>query len=117
LNALYRRIGAEAASVNGAADDTTAARRQIFDDYIHAEDQETVDSAARVSAAIQRAETEIEKLRASLAIDDEKVKIEKYRKMIQDRKNKIAQAEKNIAEFEAAIQDSEASIEKLRDLL
>ena len=117
LNTLYRRVGAEAASVNGAADDTAAARRQIFDDYIHEEDQETLDSAARISASVQRAGTEIEKLRASLAIDDEKVKIEKYRKMIQDRKNKIAQAEKNIAEFEAAIQDSEASIEKLRDLL
>jgi len=127
LKALYRRIGAEAASVGNESDGSSAEarhdegslseRRRIFDAFLGTEDQETVDSAARVNAAIQRAEADIAKIRASIAIDDEKVKIEKFRKMIQDRKNKIAQAEKNIAEFEAAIQDSEASIEKLRDLL
>ena len=117
LNALYRRVGAEAASINAGGDDVPAERRQIFDSYIHAEDRETLDSAAHITASIHGAESEIEKLRAALAIDDERAKIEKYHKMILDKKDKIAQAEKNITEFEAGIRDSEANIEKLQSLL
>jgi hypothetical protein len=37
--------------------------------------------------------------------------------MINDRKDKIAQAEKSIAEFEAGIRDSEAAVERLTKLL
>ena len=131
LKTLYRRIGAEAASVNDAGNNTTAEpsagakpgrgsppeRREILGTFIDAEDQETLDSAARINRSIHSAEAEIEKLKASLAIDDEKAKIEKFRRMILDKKNKIAQAEKSIAEFEAGIRDSETTIEKLQNLL
>ena len=117
MKALYMQIGREAVSVNQPSGDTPSGRREIFDVYISSEDQETLESVERAGESIRQAETEIEKLRASLAIDDEKAKIEKFRKMIQDKRNKITQAEKNIAEYENRIRDSEASIVKLQDLL
>jgi peptidoglycan hydrolase CwlO-like protein len=111
LKALYRRIGAEAASIDGVE------RRDIVNSLVKPEDQESLDNAAQISRLIRENERAIEKLQASLAIDDEKEKIEKYRKMIQEKKDKIAQAEKNIAEFEEGIRVSETAIEKLQSLL
>jgi tetratricopeptide (TPR) repeat protein len=111
LKALYRRIGAEAASIDGVE------RRDIINALIKPEDQETLDNAVQISRLIRENERAIEKLQASLAIDDEKEKIEKYRKMIQEKKDKIAQAAKNIAEFEEGIRVSETAIEKLQSLL
>jgi len=108
LKALYRRIGAEAASIDGVE------RRQVIDSLVSPDDKEVLDSAARINRLIHDDETAIEKLQASLAIDEEKTKIEKYRKMIQEKKDKIAQAEKNIMEFEESIRVSEAAIEKLQ---
>jgi len=111
LKTLYKRIGAEAVFA-GAAE-----RRECIAALVRPEDQETLDGAARIDKSIREAESAIEKLRASLAIDHEKAKIEKYRRMINDRKDKIAQAEKSIAEFEAGIRDSEAAVERLTKLL
>jgi hypothetical protein len=108
LKALYRRIGAEAASLDGIE------RRQVVDSLITPEDKEILDNAARISRLIHDDETAIEKLQASLAIDEEKAKIEKYRKMIQEKKDKITQAEKSIMEYEESIRVSEAAIEKLQ---
>jgi tetratricopeptide (TPR) repeat protein len=108
LKTLYRRIGAEAASLDGVE------RRQAIDSLISPEDKEILDNAARINRLIHDDETAIDKLQASLAIDEEKTKIEKYRKMIQDKKDKIAQAEKSIMEFEESIRISEAAIEKLQ---
>ena len=111
LKTLYRRIGAEAGSVGDAG------RRHNIVSLIVSEDQEVLDNAARIDHLIHEDEREIEKLQASLAIDDEKAKIDKYRRMIQDKRDKIAQAEKNITEFEESIRVSEASIEKLQKIL
>ena len=108
LKILYRRIGAEAASLDGIE------RRQIIDSLISPEDKEILDNAARINRLIHDDETAIDKLQASLSIDEEKAKIEKYRKMIQDKKDKIAQAEKSIMEYEENIRVSEAAIEKLQ---
>jgi ribonucleotide reductase alpha subunit len=111
LKVLYRRIGTEAASINGAG------RREIIDSFILSEDRETLDSAAQTSQSIQDDDAAIKRLQASLDIDDEKEKIEKYRKMIQEKRMKIAQAEKSITEFEDDIRVSESNIEKLQKLL
>jgi len=108
LKTLYRRIGAEAASLDGVE------RRQTIDSLIGPEDKEILDNAARINRLIHDDETAIDKLQASLAIDEEKAKIEKYRKMIQDKKDKIAQAEKSIMEYEENIRVSEAAIDKLQ---
>ena len=109
LKALYRRIGAEMAGIDGAGNE----RRQIIDSLIAPEDREDLDNAARMSQSIHNDEMTIAKLQASLDIDEEKARIEKYRGMIAEKREKIAQAEKNIMEYEENIRISEASIEKL----
>jgi tetratricopeptide (TPR) repeat protein len=111
LKSLYRRIGEEAALVEGTQ------RRKIIDSLTTREDKEDLDAAVRTNQMIRDNEKAIEKLQASLSIDEEKEKIEKYRKMIQDKKDKIVQAESSIMEFEESIRVSEASIEKLKKLL
>jgi len=111
LKALYRRIGTEAASINGAE------CREIIALLVKPEDKEILDSAARTSRMMHDDEVTIRKLQASLDIDDEKANIAKIRKAIQEKKEKIAQLEKNIMEFEEEIQYSEANIEKLQELL
>jgi len=111
LKALYRRIGAEAAAVDGVE------RRQIVDSLIASEDREDLDNAVRTSQSIHDNETKIAKLQASLDIDEEKERIEKYHRMIKEKREKIDQAEKSIIEFEESIKASEANIEKLKALL
>ena len=111
LKVLYRRIGSEAASVAGVE------RRQVIESLITSEDKDDLDNTARISRLIDDNETMIEKLQASLDIDEEKERIEKYRRMIGEKREKIAQAEKNIMEYEEDIRVSEASIEKLKALL
>jgi len=116
LKVLYRRIGTEAAALDGAVNDGLE-RRQVIDSLTASEDKGDIDNAARINRLIHDNETMIAKLQASLDIDEEKAKIEKYRRMIQEKKDKIAQAEKNIMEFEEGIRVSETSIEKLQSLL
>jgi hypothetical protein len=111
LKTLYRRIGAEVAGVDGIE------RRQIIDSLIAPEDRGDLDNAAQISRSIHDSETMMVKLQASLDIDEEKARIEKYRRMINEKREKIAQAEKNIMEFEEHIRVSEAGIEKLKALL
>jgi hypothetical protein len=111
LKALYRRIGGEAALIESAE------RRKIIDSLITREDKDDLEAAARTNQLIRDNEKAIEKLKASLAIDEEKEIIEKYRKMIQDKKEKITQAENSIMEFEESIRVSEANIEKLKNFL
>ncbi|MCL2193635.1 MAG: hypothetical protein FWB78_09600 [Treponema sp.] len=117
LKVLYRRIGAEASLAESSAADTTTERRELIQSFIKLEDRENLDSAMRMGQTIRDCDEVIEKLKASLAIDDEKAKIEKYRRMIHEKRDKIAQAERNILEFEEAIGASEANIEKLRHLM
>jgi hypothetical protein len=111
LKSLYRRIGGEAALIESTE------RRKIIDSLITRDDKDDLDAAARTNQLIRDNEKAIEKLKASLAVDEEKEKIEKYRKMIEDKKDKITQAENNIMEFEEGIRVSEANIEKLKNLL
>ncbi|MCL2600524.1 MAG: hypothetical protein FWD88_05025 [Treponema sp.] len=117
LKILYKRIGTEAALSEDQDSDATDERRLVLQSYIRPEDQGDLDSAARMSQTIRDCDTVIEKLKASLGIDEEKAKIEKYRRMIQEKRDKIAQAERNILELDGAILASEASIEKLQHLL
>jgi len=117
LKVLYRRMGNEAMLIDDSVPETGMERMELVKSLLRPEDQENLSSAARTSQTIRDCDTVIEKLKASLAIDDEKAKIEKCRRMIREKQEKIALAEKNILELEGAIRDSEASIEKLRHLL
>ncbi|MDR2479803.1 MAG: hypothetical protein LBD48_10900 [Treponema sp.] len=116
LAVLYRRFGALAAGI-GAADGSPAERKQFVDSLIIDNDIDNLNNAARINQLILDDESAIGRLRASLAIDGEKAKIEKYRRMIDDKKLKMAQAEKDITELETDIVDSEKHIEELRKLL
>jgi peptidoglycan hydrolase CwlO-like protein len=118
LKALYRRMGAECASID--LKDTArggAGRRQTLDSLLLPQDGDVLENASRIDKTIHDCEDEIKKLEALLAIDDEKAKIDKFRKMIQEKRDKIAKAEQDIAEYEEGIRDSEAFIQKLQNLL
>jgi hypothetical protein len=116
LKTLYRRMGAECASIDPAKD-MPADRRQALDSLLLPQDADVLESASRIDKTIHDCEEEIKKLEASLAIDDEKAKIDKFRKMIQEKREKISRAELEITEIEEGIRDSEAFIKKLQDLL
>jgi hypothetical protein len=111
---LYKRVGADAASVHALSEISTE-RRRIIDSLVLPEDKDTLDNISQTSSLIAEDEITIEKLKISLAIDEEKAKIEKYRKMILEKKDKISQFEMNITEYERCIRDSEGVIQKLQD--
>jgi chromosome segregation ATPase len=128
LQTLYRRFGADAAAVDvaagmaaGMADGMAAGRgqerRQFIDSLLKPEDQAALEQAAQINRSILDADTAIGKLRASLAIDEEAARIEKYRRAIEDKRLKIIAAEEDIADFEKSIADSEKHIAELRKLL
>ncbi len=129
LKALYRRMGAECASIDRkdaaqpavAAQPASAAqpaeRKQTLDSLLLPQDREVLENVSRVDRTIHDCEEEIKKLEASLAIDNEKAKIDKLRMMIQEKRNKITKAEQDIAEYEEGIKDSEAFIQKMQNLL
>lgn len=111
LRTLYRRIGAEAAEIDGVG------RRQIIDSFIMPEDNDIHSSAVQTNNSILNDELAIEKLQTALSIDEENAKIEKYYKMINAKKDKIAQVEKNIMEYEESIRICRAKIDKLQGRL
>ncbi|MCL1992150.1 MAG: hypothetical protein FWG66_04300 [Spirochaetes bacterium] len=116
LRALYLTLGMQAALpdyVEGLDPD----RKEFVSALVSADDDETIAGALALKQSILDAEDSIRKLRAALAIDDEREKINKHRKSIADKKLKIAQAEKDIGELEAEIKDAESSIEELQKLL
>ena len=121
LKALYRRMGAECASIAApsaaAGQEAAAERKQILDTLLQPQDSEVLENASRIDKTIHDCEDEIKKLEAALAIDDEKAKIEKFRRLIQEKRDKIAKAEQDIAEYEDGIKDSETFIQKLQELL
>jgi chromosome segregation ATPase len=119
LKTLYRCFGAAAASMNEAAEtgDSAPERDPFLASLVRADDQMVLDDAERIRQSIRDDERTMEKLRASLAIDEEQAKIEKSRRHIADKRMKIAEAEKDIAEAEDSIKDSEKYIEELRKLL
>ena len=85
LSILYRVFGAQA---SGIMDDEIVPERKYFiDTIVTAEDGEIIGRAVRLNQSIIDCEKNITKLRASLSIDDEKAKIEKYQKKIVERKS------------------------------
>ena len=110
LKALYLHFG-EAVSGGG--------EKKVEDDaLVFAEsEQKVLDEIERLRQIIQEDTVATEKLRASLAIDEELDKIDKYRRSITEKKARIAEAEQGIIEYEGRIQTAEKRIEELRQLL
>lgn len=115
LTNLYRVFGAQA---SGIMDDEIQPERKYFiDTIVTAEDGEIIGRAVRLNSSILECEKNIVKLKASLAIDEESAKIEKYHRAIIDKKNRIADLEGAILELEQNVSESEAIIKELRKKL
>ncbi|MDR2134430.1 MAG: hypothetical protein LBP27_04920, partial [Treponema sp.] len=82
-----------------------------------AEDGQILEGIKSLRDGIAENEREIEKLKASLEIDVEKAEIKKLGLSIEDRRNRIAAAERDIAEFEDLIKMAEERIGELKKIL
>ena len=112
---LFRQIGAEACGIIPDSGTFHVKRKKIFDSFILPEDEIEFDNAAKINQYINEDEKTIEKLKISLTIDDEKARIEKFLRLIQEKKEDIAQAKLKIHEYEKNISDAEERIKKLRE--
>jgi uncharacterized coiled-coil DUF342 family protein len=114
LGILYKRFGSQAAGID---DDMSPDRKYFIDTIVTAEDGEIIGRAVRLNQSISDNENAIVKLRASLAIDEEKSKIEKYKRSIEEKKNKITDLQKGIKDLEESVQNSESNIKELEKQL
>jgi len=114
LGVLYRNFGLQ---VTGIDENITPDRKYFIDTIVSAEDSEIIGRAVRLNQALNDNEKAIQKLRASLAIDEEKYKIEKYGKTIDEKKMRITEFQKNIADLEDSIRESEGYIRELEKQL
>jgi hypothetical protein len=115
LSALYRTFGAQASGIMDA--EISPERKYFIDTIVTAEDGEIIGRGVRLNQSIQEQETAIGKLRASLAIDDEKSKIEKYRRLIDEKKRRIEELESDIVDLEHGVRDSQSRIQELEKML
>ena len=114
LRSLYRSFGEQAAGID---EDITPERKYFIDTIVTAEDGETIGRAARLNQLILENENAISKLRAELAIDEEKTKIEKLKRSIEDKKNRIGDLENDIIGLEANVRECENHIQELQKQL
>jgi chromosome segregation ATPase len=114
LGSLYRQFGSQAAGID---EDISPERKYFIDTIVTAEDGEIIGRAVRLNQSITDNEKAIAKLRASLAIDEEKSKIEKFQRSIEDKKNRIYDLQKNIGDLEESVRDCEKYIQELQKQL
>jgi DNA repair exonuclease SbcCD ATPase subunit len=115
LRNLYRNFGAQAAGIMDA--EIPSERRYFIDGIVTAEDGEIIGRAVRLNQSIIDYEKSIGKLMASLAIDEENAKIEKYKRSIEDKQMRIKEMESAITELEENVKDSENYIVELKKQL
>jgi predicted nucleic acid-binding Zn-ribbon protein len=108
LKTVYRRFGEEAADPAGVA-----GFAHLFND----DDKPALEKSELARKTIGEYDREIEKLKAAIAIDDEKAGIEKMRRSIQDHQDRIKAGEEAIADLEARIAGAEKHITELERLL
>ena len=114
LRALYRRFGAQAAGID---EDITPERKYFIDAMVSEEDGEIIGRAVRINQSIADNDKAILKLKASLAIDEEKSRIEKHKRSIEEKKTRIGDLQKDIENNEAAVRDCEKNIQELEKQL
>jgi len=115
LRVLYKNFGAQASGIMDA--EIQPERKYFIDTIVAVEDGEIIGRAGRLSQSIFDYDKSINKLRASLSIDEEKNKIEKYLHSIEDKKNRITEFEKAIADLEESVSESEEHIQELQKQL
>ncbi|MCL2213600.1 MAG: hypothetical protein FWC06_00175 [Treponema sp.] len=114
LNGLYKKFGAQTAGID---EDITPERKYFIDTIVTAEDGEIISRAVKLNQSLTDNEKAISKLRASLAIDDEKSKIEKFKKSIEDKKSKITDLQDAISDLDESVRDCEKYIQELEKQL
>jgi prefoldin subunit 5 len=115
LRNLYRTFGSQAAGIMDA--EILPERKYFIDTIVTAEDGEIIGRAVKMNQTIIEYETNISKLTASLAIDEENAKIEKYQRSIEDKNNRIDDLKRSINDLEENVRDSQAYIQELRKQL
>jgi len=115
LSSLYRNFGAQASGIMDA--EINPDKKYFIDTIVTAEDGEIIGRAVRLNQSLNDNEKAIVKLRASLSIDEERSKIEKYERTIEDKKKRIEEFEKNIEELEENVRDSMKYIQELEKQL
>jgi chromosome segregation ATPase len=114
LRNLYRTCGEQASGID---EDIIPDRKYFIDTIVTAEDGETIGRAVRLNQLIIDNEKAINKLRASLAIDDEKNKIDKLKRSIDDKKSRIIDLENDIIGLETNVRECESHILELQKQL
>ncbi|AEF81120.1 hypothetical protein [Leadbettera azotonutricia] len=88
-----------------------------FDPLLTEEDRSKGDKVKLLREAVKEADVHIEKLKAAIAIDEEKAEIEKLKTDIEVQRRKIAAAEESIAGMEKRIGESSFHIEELQKIV
>ncbi|MCL2208549.1 MAG: hypothetical protein FWC19_00640 [Treponema sp.] len=114
LRQLYRNFGSQAAGID---ENIKPERKYFIDTIVTAEDGEAIGRAVKLNQSIKDNDAAIAKLKASLAIDEEKNKIEKFKKQIEDKKVKITDLENDIRDLEDTVTESEKHIQDLEKQL
>jgi len=114
LGVLYKNFGAQVAGID---EDITPERKYFIDSIVTPEDGEVIGRAVKLNQSVIDNESAIAKLRASLAVDEEKAKIERYKKSIEDKKNRIVEFKGAIADLEENVRDCENCIIELEKQL
>jgi peptidoglycan hydrolase CwlO-like protein len=112
LKSLYRNFGTQLAGIMDA--EISPERKYFIDTIVTAEDSEIIGRAVRLNQLIINDDIAIDKLRASLAIDEEKAKIDKFQRYIEEKKSRIAECEQAIIGFEGNIKEAENRIHELQ---
>jgi len=115
LRNLYRTFGAQAAGIMDS--EILPERKYFIDTIVTAEDSEIIGRAVKMNQTIIEYESTIGKLSASLAIDEENGKIEKYQRSIEEKNSRIEELKKAIDDLEENVRDSQAYIQELRKQL
>ncbi|GHT71299.1 hypothetical protein FACS1894110_24150 [Spirochaetia bacterium] len=114
LKQVYRRFG-EAVSFQAETPETELGKR--FASILTDDDKPVLEKIELLRSTVNDYEIQIEKLKAAIAIDEEKAFVEKMKKNIEDHRDKIKTAESAIAELEGRIAESEKHIKELESLL
>jgi chromosome segregation ATPase len=115
LRNLYRTFGAQAAGIMDA--EIQPERKYFIDTIVTAEDGEIIGRAVKMNQSIIEFESTIGKLTASLAIDEENEKIEKFQKSIEEKNIKIDELKKAIDDLDENVRDSQTYIQELKKQL
>jgi hypothetical protein len=103
--AIYLSLGSMAGDKN---------TKIAFAPFLREEDSSVFEKTDKLTSQIAKKDLAMEKINASIAIDNEMAEIEKLNKSILGQKKKITDAEEAIVEFEKIIADSQLRIEELK---